>query len=515
MWEKLPNSNKDRYRNLITNFASLSEAFAQKAEQVKEDDDQEVVEEKIAPIINSKYQETAFGHSFNAAIEDIANSSYDASIKLSDNEKYLVGIKSFGIGAGDQKIAQFKASSKEWTDIIAEIPSNGKGLSKAEINEVNDELYLELATKIAILRNERIRSSKEQLKGFKISEDDTNVEAVYHVLMPSKKGHEPKVYVGETSYTEIDIDNIEILGTTSDKNPANFRFSDGKHTYKYTFADSQLYMSFNNKDIVVDQWDVEYVEDALAVFEELGNIKFDSPKESYSWLINIEPYSGFNGFYGAPKMAKKDKAREKRIERLKDKYSGKIASDKLADIIALLEDILLIPRKGDERAVLVKNREKLMSLAQNSGSSEIIKELRSIVYRPANEMYIPIPSSRKFHEEHPNFFGMGICELNGSKLVKKKEERKFILRIKPAGDEIEAYVNQDYGKGIQSTNNQGILGEWILRKVFQLPKGEPLTKERLNELEINGIRLTKADEHTIELEFIWIDKNNLPKDYWK
>ena len=109
----------------------------------------------------------------------------------------------------------------------------------------------------------------------------------------------------------------------------------------------------------------------------------------------------------------------------------------------------------------------------------------------------------------------GICELNGSKLIKKKGERKFTLRIKPAGDEIEAYVNQDFGKAIQSTNNQGILGEWILRKVFQLPKGEPLTRERLNELEINGIRLTKADEHMIELEFIWIDKNNLPKDYWK
>ena len=36
---------------------------------------------------------------------------------------------------------------------------------KAEINEVNDELYLELATKIAILRNERIRSSKRTVKG--------------------------------------------------------------------------------------------------------------------------------------------------------------------------------------------------------------------------------------------------------------------------------------------------------------------------------------------------------------
>lgn len=515
MWEKLPNSNKNRYRNLITNFASLSEAFAQKAEQVKEDDDQEVVEEKIAPIINSKYQETAFGHSFNAAIEDIANSSYDASIKLSDNEKYLVGIKSFGIGAGDQKIAQFKASSKEWTDIIAEINSNGKGLSVKEINEVNSKLYLELAKKIAVLRNERIRSSKEQLRGFKISEDDASVEAVYHVLMPSKKGHDPKVYVGETSYTEIDTKSIKILGTTSKQNPANFRFTDGKHTYKYTFADSQLYMRFNNKDIVVDQWDVEYVDDALDVFEKLGNIKFDSPKESYSWLINVEPYSGFNGFYGAPKMAKKNQAREKRIERFKDKYKNKIVPDKLTEIIGLLEDILLVPRKGDDRAILVKNRERLMLLAKNSGNSEIVSELRAIVYRPANEMYIPIPNSRKFHKAHPNFFGKGICELNGSKLVKKKEERKFNLKIMPAGDEIEAYVNQDAGKAIQSTNNQEILGEWILRKVFQLPEGEPLTEERLNELEINGIRLTKADKHTIELEFIWIDKNNLPEDYWK
>lgn len=229
MWENLPEPNKKRYKNLITNFASLSEAFAQKAEAPKEDDGQSIVEEKIAPIINSKYQETAFGHSFNADIEDIANSSYDASIKLSDMEKYLIGIKSFGIGAGDQKIAQFKASSKEWTSIIAEINSNGEGLSLNEIDKINRPLYLELAQKIAKLRNERIRSSKEQLKGFKISENDTTVEAVYHVLMPSKKGYDPKVYVGETSYSEINVDNIEILGATSKKNPANFRFTDGKH----------------------------------------------------------------------------------------------------------------------------------------------------------------------------------------------------------------------------------------------------------------------------------------------
>ena len=47
------------------------------------------------------------------------------------------------------------------------------------------------------------------------------------------------------------------------------------------------------KDIVVVDRMSNMLKDALAVFEKLGNIKFDSPKKSYSWLINIEPYSGF------------------------------------------------------------------------------------------------------------------------------------------------------------------------------------------------------------------------------
>lgn len=152
-----------------------------------------------------------------------------------------------------------------------------------------------------------------------------------------------------------------------------------------------------------------------------------------------------------------------------------------------------------------------MEIVESCNNLEMAKELRTIVYRPTNEMYIPIPSSRLFHETYPNFFGEKLCKLNGSKLVKKKEERQFKLRMMPSRDEITAYVNQDFGKAIQSANKQGILGEWILRKVFQLPQGEPLTKERLDELEINGIRLTKGDKNTVELEFIWIDEDNLPR----
>lgn len=47
---------------------------------------------------------------------------------------------------------------------------------------------------------------------------------------------------------------------------------------------------------------------------------------------------------------------------------------------------------------------------------------------------------------------------------------------------------------------------------FQLKKREVLTSQRLNELEINGIRLTKFKNGEIGIEFIWIDTENPPSD---
>ncbi|WP_078840505.1 hypothetical protein [Streptococcus pneumoniae] len=41
---------------------------------------------------------------------------------------------------------------------------------------------------------------------------------------------------------------------------------------------------------------------------------------------------------------------------------------------------------------------------------------------------------------------------------------------------------------------------------------EVLTGQRLNELEINGIRLTKFKNGEIGIEFIWIDIENPPSD---
>ena len=48
--------------------------------------------------------------------------------------------------------------------------------------------------------------------------------------------------------------------------------------------------------------------------------------------------------------------------------------------------------------------------------------------------------------------------------------------------------------------------------VFQLKEREVLTGQRLNELEINGIGLTKFKNEEIGIEVIWIDTENPPSD---
>ncbi|WP_211284571.1 hypothetical protein [Rummeliibacillus pycnus] len=528
MWNELERKKKDKYKILITNFASLSEAFSQKAET---EDGKEIIE-TVAPIVNSKFQETAFQRAFGALGEDIANTSYDASLKLDDKHKYLVGIKSFGIHSGDQKIAQFKANSEAdgWNVTLAKVKENALVIDSKERADIeNEPLYRDVALKIAKLRNERIASSKEQIKGF--DANDVNVEAVYHVLMPSKKGEKPQINVGETDYLPIDVENLTILGSTGLKTPTNFKFTDGQHNYKYTAADSQLLMTFNNREIVVETWDVEYVADAFSFFEnlhenfEIGALAANEPaiiQETVSWMIAdengyVEENSGFNGFDGATKLGKKDEYRENRIAKFENEYTEYMSNEDMSFIVAHLNDILLNEwRSIEDKRQMKRLRAELMELVESLGNKEIENAVSKLVYRPASEMYIPIPDSRKFHNEHPDFFGKNIGTfMDGtSKLALSKSERSFRLEFLPSGDAITAYINQDNGKSIQSTQNQGILGEWILRGVFQLAKREPLTGKRLDELGINAIRLKKFSDHArgIGLEFTWIDVSNPPSD---
>ena len=517
MWEYLKQEQKEKYKTLITNFASLSEAFSQKAEGEDSDDR----ESYVAPIVNSKFQETVFQKAFHAVGEDIANTSYDASVVVDEQHKYLVGIKSFGLDSGDQKIAQFKKDSQSWNELLSEIRFQADiSPDKETADNENRARYEKLAREIAILRNQRIESSKALIKGF--HSDSSHVEAVYHVLMPTSKGHKPQIHVGETTYLPVDLDNLKILGSTTKNNPTNFRFTDGQHDYKYTAADSQLHMTFRNKEIVVDTWDVNYVEDPFYLFEHLHLLTSEKSDteilETVSWVItdkhgNVEENSGFNAFNGGSKLAKKD--RLPRILKIQEKFKDSLAPEELAFVTFSLEEILLKKwSTKEEKAQMKSIRDDLICFVHETGNEKLVKEIEQLVYRPVSEVYIPLPDSKHFHEERPDFFGkdIGRFEPGTSKLVLPKEERTFKLRFLSSGDVITAYINQEAGKAIQSTDKQEILGNWILRGVFQLKDREILTGKKLSQLEINGIRLSKFKNGEIGIDFIWIDVDNPPAD---
>lgn len=540
MWTDLPVADKTEYKRMILSFASLTEMFAQKS------DDSVPI-----PIVNSKYQETVFQRVFRAVAEDIGNTSYDASLVIErengETRKYLIGIKTFGYNSGEQKVAQFKANLPEWSELIGQITANavnnnGTRKSRDEINYANQDLYKELACKIATLRNMRIDSSEAGLQGFTVTVKRDNIETVYHYLMPAKQDDKPVIYVGETSYDRIRIDDIQIIGCTSPKNPANFDFTDGNHKYRYTAADSQLLMDFDNRNTAIEEWSVIYAEDAYEIFSEIGNRIFGEQQtaltqdyivstvlakkklktESYSWLIEnkngeVEQFSGFNGFYGTGSKLGRD-TRLQRINSLNETYISKFSENDLrkrafSAIISLLKSYLLDDSLSREEKIQL--RKEMLMFSEGLNEQELTADLSKLIFRPQSEMYIPLPNSVQFHNAHPDFFGkgLGVLKKQGSvsKLVNKGH---FTLVFEPSGDSCEAFITQDGGKAIESCEKQSILGEWVLRKVFQLAPYEPLTAKRLYEIGLNGIRIWKEqDSDSIHIQFVWIDKDNLPDDF--
>lgn len=511
MWESISTTHKEKYKKLICNFASMTKIFSQKSENE---------DYSITPIVNSKFQETVFQKAFHAKAEDISNTSFDASVIVDDQTKYAIGIKAFRFDSSEQKVAQFKKNSNldGWNEIIYRINSNANGLiNKHEVDEVNHTLYLELAKKISFIRNERILSSLSLIKGF---ENDSKVESIYHVLMPYNKKNSPKIFVGEIDYSLIEIEKISIIGCTNIKNPGNFRFTDGKHIYKYTYADSQLYMKFNNKDIIYETWDIEYLDDPFLIIDNI-NIKSEKNniEQTVSWLIydknKIVPQSsGFNAFDGGPKHPIKD--RKRIIKNFTNKYKNIVDNQKLSFIERELNDILL--KKYNTTALKQIRKHKstaLVEYIQSINNKDIIKDVEKIIFRRFDEVYIPIYDSVKFHKEFPDFFGKEIGLLNhNDRLVKPKEERIFELYFVASDQSMKAYINQDGGKAIQSYGKQGILGQWLINDVFQLKNRERLDFSKLLDLNINGVRLIKYKnkENFIGIEFIWIDEDNPPSD---
>lgn len=110
--------------------------------------------------------------------------------------------------------------------------------------------------------------------------------------------------------------------------------------------------------------------------------------------------------------------------------------------------------------------------------------------RTENEIYIPVRT--EFYKKNPDFF--------------PPRDTPFNLML-PDGNIISAKMCQEgsttdpkIGKSLMSNPNSA-LGEWILRRVLQLPVGEVVTYEKLNDLGVDSLVIYKQDSENYSIDF--------------
>ena len=109
--------------------------------------------------------------------------------------------------------------------------------------------------------------------------------------------------------------------------------------------------------------------------------------------------------------------------------------------------------------------------------------------RDSDEVYVSLPKS--IRNENPDFF------------PPRYEPFKLFL---PDGTELNASVCQEDGKAIMSNPNKA-LGRWLLRTVLHLSEGELATIEKLDELGIDAVIITKYSDH-YRMDFTYIGENS-------
>lgn len=109
--------------------------------------------------------------------------------------------------------------------------------------------------------------------------------------------------------------------------------------------------------------------------------------------------------------------------------------------------------------------------------------------RNEDEVYVPIPSW--IHKYKKDFF------------VYNTEDNKtapFDVKL-PNGTTISMKVAQQGGKALMSNPNS-TLGKWILRDILELKKGVLVTKEQLDIIGIDSIKLSKMKDGLYSLDFL-------------
>jgi hypothetical protein len=113
--------------------------------------------------------------------------------------------------------------------------------------------------------------------------------------------------------------------------------------------------------------------------------------------------------------------------------------------------------------------------------------------RDADEVYIPIPSF--IHKDYAGFFDYD----NATSDKSAKDSPSFTV-VLPNKTTIKCKVAQQGGKALMSDPNKD-LGKWILRDVLKLQEGTLLTRDMLDRIGVESVRLTKLNSKTYSLDF--------------
>lgn len=216
-------------------------------------------------------------------------------------------------------------------------------------------------------------------------------------------------------------------------------FTDGKHTYNFSLSKNTLYMVFDSLTFF-DEFEVKIIEDP------------------YSAIVNL-------------------------TSELKSEQ--KTPSKIYPQICLRLYTI--------SKSTKTKTIENASGLNQWNGkrtANRYLKDgtkIHTEKQRNPNELYIPYPVEDQ--KRNLNFFP-------------EDEKGNFLTfnLILPNGKTLKAKRCQSGGKGIMSDPNSD-LGKWLLRDVFNLAEGVPVTYEMLEVFNIDSVIFTKISEDTFIIDF--------------
>lgn len=406
IWERYSEEQRNEYIQFLQVYGALTNLFRQK-------------QGSLIPYLDSKFQETVFAKIFKSENVDFANTPHDV-ISIFGSDRIGIGIKTFTKSSPSfQKVMQIKSYQEE----ISNYRTKGSE---------------SLARRISEIRNESLTGDHSRLG---LSPDKN----IYHYVTRDND----RFTIFECPFSLINLDNLQKFRLSN----SSLYWSDGFNDYKYTYADSQLWLKFNpNKEgtTLVSKFDVKVIEDPFSLLLNLYGGLLDSTQRNVTDTVEVylplysfrkkevQKSSGLNAWNGPPKNPSKPKP------------------------------------------------------------------------RPLNEVYIPIP--KDFHKKCPDFFTTDIFEFEELRkkieIKKDKPKLRFHLAL-PNGKKIPSLLTQSNMKGLQSGSitekdengkkyGQALLGQWLLIDVLGLKKREIVTRKWLQMKNVDSVRLwRKKDDYSV------------------